>query len=77
MISPKVNAELAAVYGGGLSDLYGVQYTSPALRAYYPYANIGSFFSKSAPLYPPIPVTSTKYATYSDWTSAWQQAKAG
>jgi putative spermidine/putrescine transport system substrate-binding protein/spermidine/putrescine transport system substrate-binding protein len=77
MISPKINAELAAVYGGGLSDLYGVQYLTPSLRDYYPYAHIARFFSKLAPLYPPIPVTSTKYATYSDWTNAWQQAKAG
>jgi spermidine/putrescine transport system substrate-binding protein len=77
MISPKVNAELAAVYGGGLSDLYGVQYLTPALRSYYPYKNIARFFSKSAPLYPPIPVSSKRFATYSDWTNAWQQAKAG
>ena len=77
MISPKVNAELAAVYGGGLSDLSGETYLSPSLYRYYPYKNIAQFFTRNAPLYPPIPVSSSVFATYSDWTTAWEQAKAG
>jgi putative spermidine/putrescine transport system substrate-binding protein/spermidine/putrescine transport system substrate-binding protein len=76
MIGARVNAELAAVYGGGVSNLSAVPDLTPTLRGYYPYKHISSFFGKLAPLYPPVPVTSNRYATYSDWTTAWEQAKA-
>jgi spermidine/putrescine-binding protein len=77
MISPQVNAELAQVYGGGVVTSKAVRYLTPDLRAKYPYKNISTFFTGRAPLLPPIPVQSSRYATYADWVQAYNQAKSG
>jgi spermidine/putrescine-binding protein len=77
MISPQVNAELAAVYGGGVVTPQAVRYLTPDLRAKYPYNNIQTFFTGNAPLLPPIPVSSRIFATYADWVQAYNRAKSG
>jgi spermidine/putrescine transport system substrate-binding protein len=72
--SPRGEAEIQKAYGTGAVTPQAVQYLEPNLRKLYDYANISDAF-KNAPVWPPIPVKTGKYASYADWTQAWDQSK--
>jgi spermidine/putrescine-binding protein len=77
MISPRINAELATVYGGGVVTSRAVRYLPRDLRNRYPYDRLNQVFTRFAPVYPPLPAKRGKYATYADWVRAWEEVKRG
>jgi spermidine/putrescine transport system substrate-binding protein len=76
MISGKINAELATVYGGAPTSSQSLPFLPAQLKARYPLGNVATFF-RQTPVYPPQPTTSRIFATYPDWVQAWTSAKQG
>jgi putative spermidine/putrescine transport system substrate-binding protein len=74
MLTPEVQAEVAQVFSGAVVNLDAVPLLSQKLRDLYAYDDLDSVFEKT-PVYPPIPPEGDEYATYADWTKAWNEVK--
>ncbi|MHB9095009.1 MAG: ABC transporter substrate-binding protein [Eubacteriales bacterium] len=73
-ISPEAQAIFGNNLASGVVSSSAVSKLDKANQDIYNYDNISSIFDK-APLYPPVPTESTKYATYADWVKAWEHFK--
>lgn len=74
VLSPEGNAEIQRAFGTGSVNPESVPFLDENLRALYPYDDITSAFD-NAPVWPPVPSESDQYATYADWTKAWNEVK--
>lgn len=74
VLSAEGNAEIQRAFGTGAVNPKSVPLLDENLRTLYPYDDIASAFDK-APVWPPIPAKSDQYATYADWTKAWNEVK--
>ena len=73
-LSPRVQAEFANVYSGGVVNPEALPHLPDNLRDLFEYDNIETAFQRT-PVLPPIPAKSEEFATYTDWVEAWNEAK--
>ncbi|MCJ7569443.1 MAG: extracellular solute-binding protein [Anaerolineales bacterium] len=74
-LSPEVQACQAAALAAGVVNPEAVPLLDEATANLYPYETINEVFEK-APVYSLPPLESDQYATYDDWLSMWEEAKA-
>jgi spermidine/putrescine transport system substrate-binding protein len=74
VLSGKGNSEIQRAFGTGAVTPAAVPLLDKNLRTLYDYADIKSAFDK-APVWPPIPAKSDQFATYANWTKAWNEVK--
>jgi spermidine/putrescine transport system substrate-binding protein len=77
-LSPKVQAEQAALLSAGTVNPKAVPLMDKATAGLYPYARIEELF-ENAPLYlyPPLDADGKDVVTYEGWTEEWAKIKAG
>lgn len=75
ILSSNIQAELAAYFTAAVVNTEAVPLLSEEAK-WINYDNLSEILDK-APVYPPVPMESDKYATYSDWVKAWEEVKAG
>ena len=74
-LSPEVQACQAAALSAGVVNPDAVPLLDETTASLYPYESISEVFEK-APVYSLPPLESDIYATYDDWLSMWEEAKA-
>jgi spermidine/putrescine transport system substrate-binding protein len=75
-LSPKAQAQTAEVLVQGIVNPKAVPLMDPETRALYPYDQIESILTKTAPL-EALPVKAPDgYADFADWNNAWERFKA-
>jgi spermidine/putrescine transport system substrate-binding protein len=74
MLTPEAQAEVAVVYGGAAVNLDAVPLMAQELQDRYDYDDLESLLER-APAHPPTPVESDEFATYAEWTEAWNEVK--
>jgi spermidine/putrescine-binding protein len=74
VISAKGQADITRAYGTGTVNPNAVSLLDPEIRKQYDYDNIDAVFD-NAPVWPAIPAKAGEFASYSDWTKAWNEVK--
>ena len=74
-LSPSVQACQAKALSAGVVNPKAVPLLDKDIAAMYDYAHLEDFFKK-APFYTMPPQKSDQYATYDQWTAAWEEVKA-